>query len=152
MHIIKSPKDFWSGLIFIAAGSFIAIYGYTHYAYGSALRMGPGYFPTWLGTLTTILGLLVFVRSFFLNGPPVPQFNWRPILFIIIGCVIYGYILKPVGLLIATVILTTVSAFGGHEFKWKEAVWLSLAMAIMSWVIFVYALKLPFPLWPEAFQ
>jgi len=147
--LIKSPKDFWSGAVFTAAGLFIGIYGVTHYAYGSALRMGPGYFPTWLGSITAILGLIVFVRSFVLDGPPVPKINWRPILFIIIGCVLYGYILKPAGLMIATVVLTAVSALGGHEFKWKEVAWLSLFMAFLSWMIFVWGLKLPFPMWPE---
>ena len=148
MHIL-SPKDFWSGLIFISAGFFIAAYGYTHYAYGSALRMGPGYFPTWLGSLTTALGLIVFVRSFFIKGPSVPAFHWRPMLFIIGGCVLYGYILKPAGLIVSTIMLTAVCAYGGHEFKWKEAAWLSIVMAIVAWVLFVWGLKLPFPLWPE---
>ncbi len=146
---IRSPKDFWSGLIFVLSGAFIAGYGATHYAYGSALRMGPGYFPTWLGSITTALGLIVFVRSFVLKGEPVPKINWRPILFIIIGCVLYGYALKPAGLMIATVVLTAVSALGGHEFKWKEVAWLSLFMAFLSWMIFVWGLKLPFPMWPE---
>ena len=150
--IIKSPKDFWSGAIFTAAGLFIGIYGITHYAYGSALRMGPGYFPTWLGGMTAALGLIVFIRSFFLNGPPVPKINWRPIIMIIIGCIVYGYILKPAGLMIATIMLTVVTAFGGHEFKWKEVIVLSVVIAIASYVIFVWGLKLPFPLWPEAFQ
>ena len=61
MHI-KSPMDFWSGLIFIASGLFIAVYAYANYQMGSALRMGPGYFPVWLGTLTFILGSIVFIR------------------------------------------------------------------------------------------
>ena len=151
MHI-KSPKDFWSGLIFVVSGSFIAIYAYYHYQMGSALRMGPGYFPVWLGSLTFILGAIVFGRSFVLTGGKIPQFHWRPMFFIIGACVLYGYILKPVGLVLATIMLTAVSAFGGHEFKAKEVAVLCVVMVIFAVVIFVWGLKLPFPLWPEAFQ
>lgn len=149
---IKSPLDFWSGLIFLGSGLFIALYAYTHYQMGSALRMGPGYFPVWLGGLTAILGFSVFARSFVLKGPPVAKFHWRPMVFIIGACVLYGYILKPVGLIFATVFLTAASAFGGHEFKWKEVVALCIALVIISLVVFVWGLNLPFPLWPEAFQ
>jgi hypothetical protein len=149
---IRSPRDFWSGVIFIVSGLFIAIYAYTHYQLGSSLRMGPGYFPVWLGSLTFVLGAIVFGRSFVLEGPPVETFHWRPMVFILGACILYGYILKPVGLVVATVMLTVVSAFGGHEFKWKEVTVLAIVMVIFSIVIFVWGLKLPFPLWPEAFQ
>ena len=151
MHI-KSPKDFWSGLIFVVMGAFIAIYAATHYQMGSALRMGPGYFPLWLGSLTFLLGALVFGRSFVLVGPKVPAFHWRPMIFIIGACVLYGYILKPVGLVLSTVVLTALSAFGGHEFKAKEVAWLCVVLVIFSVAIFVWGLKLPFPLWPAAFE
>src|SRR3982751_44228 len=43
---IKSPKDFWSGLMFIGSGLFFMIWGMIHYQMGTAVRMGPAYFPT----------------------------------------------------------------------------------------------------------
>lgn len=149
---IKSPKDFWSGLIFLGSGLFIGLYAYTHYQMGSALRMGPGYFPVWLGSLTFLLGTVIFGRSFVLKGPQIPKFHWRPIGFILAACVLYGYILKPAGFIPATMALVFVSAFGGHEFKWKEVSFLAIFMAILGVIIFIWGLKLPFPLWPEAFQ
>ena len=149
---IKSPLDFWSGLIFVISGLFISIYGYQNYQMGSALRMGPAYFPVWLGGLTASLGAIVFFRSFILKGAKVGKFPLRPMFFIIGACVLYGYILKPVGLVLATMILTALSAFGGHEFKAKEVAILSVVMVIFSVVIFVWGLKLPFPLWPAFIQ
>ena len=55
---IKSPKDFWAGLMFIGFGAFIMIWALVHYQMGSAVRMGPAYFPTVLGGLLVFLGLL----------------------------------------------------------------------------------------------
>ena len=36
------------------------------------------------------------------------------------ACVVYGYLMKPLGLVAATAALVYISAYGGHEFKWKE--------------------------------
>ena len=149
---IKSPKDFWSGLIFIVAGGFISGYAATHYQMGSALRMGPGYFPVWLGALQLVLGLIVFSRSFVLKGEGISKFHWRPIILTLGACVVYGFIMKPAGLIIATIILTFLSALGGPDYRHKDAIYVSLAMVFFSVTVFVWGLKLPFPLWPEAFQ
>ena len=65
------------------------------------------------------------------------------------GCVAYGYLMKPLGLVLATVALVFISAFGGHEFKWKEVLILSVILVIFSVLVFVKGLTLPFPLCPD---
>src|SRR5947208_8273084 len=74
---IRSPKDFWSGLFFIAvAAGFI---GLSHqYGTGTMHRMGPGLFPTLVGVLLVGLGLIIALRVFAIDGPPVPRFHARP--------------------------------------------------------------------------
>ena len=61
---IKSPKDFWAGLMFIAFGLFFAVWAVVNYQMGSAVRMGPAYFPAVLGGLLAVLGLMVLVEAF----------------------------------------------------------------------------------------
>src|SRR5690606_37106761 len=114
------------------------------------LRMGPGYFPMVVGGLVGVLGLVLFLRSFRLEGPPVPPIHVRPILLVSIATIAYGYLLKPVGLVVSTIVVIIMSALAGHEFRWKEAIVLAIVLAIVSVVVFVYALGLPLPLWPEA--
>lgn len=145
---IKSPKDFWAGLMFIGVGGFFTVWALTHYQMGTAVRMGPAYFPAVLGGLLAVLGLLVLVESFAIDGPPVPKFNFRPLLLISFACVLYGYLMKPLGLVLATLVLVFVSAFGGHEFKWKEVTILYVALIVFSVLVFVKGLTLPFPMWP----
>ena len=149
---IKSPKDFWAGLMFIAFGLFFAIWAYWHYQMGTAVRMGPAYFPTVLGGLLFVLGLIVLMGSFAMEGPPVPQFAFRPLILISVACVLYGYTMKPLGLVGATAALVFVSAAGGHEFKWKEVLILYVILIVFSYLVFVKGLTLPFPVWPEAFS
>ena len=145
---IKAPKDFWAGLMFIGFGLFFLIWATTHYQMGTAVRMGPAYFPAVLGGMLAVLGAIVFLDSLATEGPPVPQFHFRPLVLISIGCVLYGYLMKPLGLVGATAALVFVSAFGGHEFKWKEVTILYLVLMIFSWAVFVKGLTLPFPVWP----
>ena len=59
---IKSQKDFWSGLMFMAAGLGFAV-GATNYSFGTSARPGPGYFPFGLGVLLALLGAVVLFKS-----------------------------------------------------------------------------------------
>ena len=149
---IKSPKDFWAGLMFIGSGLFFVIWALIHYQMGTAVRMGPAYFPAVLGGLLAVLGAFVLFGSFAIEGPPVPAFSYRPLILISVACVLYGYLMKPLGLVGATAALVYVSALGGHEFNWKEVTILYLILIAFSWLVFVKGLTLPFPVWPEAFS
>jgi hypothetical protein len=60
----------------------------------------------------------------------------------------FAYLLKPLGLVLASVILIFISAFGGHEFKWKEVAILAVVLVIFSVLVFVKGLTLPFPICP----
>ena len=145
---IKSPRDFWAGLMFIGIGGFFAVWALFNYQMGTAVRMGPAYFPAVLGGLLAVLGFLVLIEAFAMQGPPVPKMLMRPLILISVACVIYGYIMKPAGLVLATAALVYISAFGGHEFKWKEVTILYVILIIFSVLVFVKGLTLPFPLWP----
>lgn len=146
---IKSPKNLWAGLMFIAFGLFFAVWAVANYQMGTAVRMGPAYFPTVLGGLLVVLGVIVLSEAVIVKGDKLPSFNFRALAFVLAGCVAYGYLMKPAGLVVGTVVLVFVTALGGHEFKWKEVTILSVALVIFSVLVFVKGLTLPFPLWPD---
>jgi hypothetical protein len=149
---IKSPKDFWAGVMFMGSGVFFAGWAIANYQMGTAVRMGPAYFPTVLGGLLAVLGLVILFGSFAVEGEKVPTFHFRPLVLISVACVLYGYLMKPLGLVLATAALVYVSALGGHEFKWKEVTILFIILIIFSVLVFVKGLTLPFPMWPEYFS
>jgi hypothetical protein len=148
---IRNPTDFWTGVLFGGVGLFAALYAATHYNMGSALRMGPAYFPTWVGGMVALLGLVLALRSLRFDGPPLPRVRLRPIFFVLGGSLAFGYLLKPLGMVIATIVLVVISAWGGHEFRWREVLLLAVGLAAFAVGVFVYGLGLPFPLWPQAF-
>jgi putative tricarboxylic transport membrane protein len=135
--------------MFIGTGVFFLIWAMTHYQMGTAVRMGPAYFPVMLGGLLAFLGLLVLLESFAMQGPKVPAFALRPLILISFACVVYGYLMKPLGLVAATAALVFISAYGGHEFKWKEVTILSAILILFSVLVFVKGLTLPFPICPS---
>ncbi len=144
---IKSPKDFWAGLMFIAFGLFFLVVA-RNYQMGSAVRMGPAYFPTVLGGMMAVLGAIVFFQSLVFAGPKLPKFSFKPLFFISLALILFGYLLKPLGFILALVVMIFVSAFGGHEFRAKEVAILTVLLIIFSVLVFVKGLTLPFPLWP----
>ena len=145
---IKNQKDFWAGIMFMGVGLFFLVWAVTHYQMGTAVRMGPAYFPALLGGLMAVLGFIVLLGSFAVSGPPVPQFKFRPLILISLACVVYGYLMKPLGLILATLALVFISAYGGHEFKWKEVSILYVVLIVFSVLVFVKGLTLPFPICP----
>jgi len=146
---IKSPKDFWAGVMFIVTGLFFLVWAVAYYQMGTAVRMGPAYFPAVLGGLLAVLGAVVFLGSFAITGEKLPKFSMRPLILVSVACVLYGYLMKPTGLLVATAALVVVSAYGGHEFKWKEVAILTVVLILFSVLVFVKGLTLPFPICPD---
>jgi hypothetical protein len=143
----KSPKDFWAGLMFIAFSLFFVI-GARNYRMGSAARMGPAYFPTMLGGLMAVIGGIVLFRSLVVKGGTVPAFPLRLLFIITLSMLLFGYLLKPIGLVLALALLVLVSAFAGQEFRIREVLILSAVLILLSVLVFVKGLGLPFPLWP----
>src|SRR5262249_16414401 len=75
---IRSPKDFWAGLIFIAIGGGFVVLA-QQYRLGDMHRMGPAMLPTLVGGLLAAVGVIIAVRAFPFPGEPVARFYFRPI-------------------------------------------------------------------------
>ena len=59
---IRDQKNFWSGLMFIAFGAFFVGWA-QQYDMGTAARMGPAFFPTMLGGIMFVLGVIVLIEG-----------------------------------------------------------------------------------------
>jgi hypothetical protein len=143
----RDRKDFDAGLMFIGIGAFFAI-GAQYYPMGTAVRMGPAYFPTILGWLLMALGVIVFIRSFFVHGEPLPNTNYRPLILIIGSVVAFGLLLDKAGLAVASLVVMIIAAMGGWDFRWKEQLVNAVFLTALNIGVFYYGLGLPFKLWP----
>ena len=128
--MIKSQKDFFSGLMFTLVGGAFA-WGATNYNIGTGARMGPGYFPLLLGIFLAVLGAFITFYSLVEHtedGEPVGKFAWKPIVFILGANLIFGVLLgglpsiglPPMGLIAAIYALVIVASKAGETFNLKE--------------------------------
>jgi putative tricarboxylic transport membrane protein len=145
---IRAPKDFWSGLMFVAIGaSFIVLA--RQFRLGDLHRMGPAMFPIMVGGLLAGLGLALAGRAFVLDGPPVERFHARPLGVSLLAIVLFGLALQWFGLVPAVAVLVLVGAYAARDVNLPQTVGLAAAMVAFSVVIFVWLLGLPLPLWRE---
>ena len=156
--MIKSQKDFFSGLMFTLVGGAFA-WGATNYNIGTGARMGPGYFPLLLGIFLAVLGAFITFYSLVEHtedGEPVGKFAWKPIVYILGANLIFGVLLgglpsiglPPMGLIAAIYALVIVASKAGETFNLKEVLILATVLAMGSYVAFIWALKLQMPVWP----
>ncbi|HWI77884.1 MAG TPA: tripartite tricarboxylate transporter TctB family protein [Ramlibacter sp.] len=147
---IRNQKNFAAGVLYIAAGSTFAA-GALFYKMGSAARMGPGYFPFWLGLLLAAIGVVVLAGSLRARAPAdaLPKLDWQVLAWIVASVVLFGLLLTRAGLVISLATLVLVSSRASHEFKWKGAVLNALLLLAMCLGAFVFGLGLQLPLWPS---
>lgn len=155
---IKSQKDFFSGLLYMALGIAFA-WGATTYNVGTGARMGPGYFPLMLGIVLALLGAVVAFRALVVEteaGDKIGKWIWRPVGYIVAANLAFGILLgglpsiklPAMGMIIAIFALTLISAKAGTEFKIKEVLVLSAILAGGSYLVFILMLKLQIQVWP----
>lgn len=150
---IKSQKDFWSGVMFVAVGLGFA-WGAQDYSFGTSARPGPGYFPFGLGLLLAVLGGMVLFKALTIetsDGDPVGAFAWRPFLIILGAVALFGFLLPRLGLFIALPLLVVLSSTASDEFTWKGAILNAVVLTVGCWVVFIWGLNLTIPLWPTVF-
>jgi len=146
---IRNYRDFWSGAMFLGLGLLFVIFSQA-YQLGTPARMGPGFFPTMLGAILGLLGLIVMWTSTARSTAEahLESVGWRE-LFLVLGAVgVFGLALTHLGMVVAITLLIAISAIASHEFNWKETLVSIVVLLVLSDLVFVRGLELQFPVWP----
>jgi len=147
---IKSQRDFWSGLMFLAIGVGFAV-GAGNYSLGNSARPGPGYFPLMLSVIMAILGAIVLFKSLTIEtegGDPVGHIAWKPLLIIMGAITAFAILITKLGMIITVPAVILIASFAGDEFHWKDVVVNAVVLTLGCWLIFIKGLKLTIPMWP----
>jgi Tripartite tricarboxylate transporter TctB family len=143
---VKSPQDFGAGVVFVLVG-LAGLYFGSELAFGTAGRMGPGYFPMLLSGLIVVVGVVAAFRGVTIEGPPIEPVQLRPILFIIAAILIFGFLIESIGLALTAILLTVFAAYARPEVKLSETILLGVGLAMFTVVVFVYLLGQALPAW-----
>ena len=150
---IRHQKDFWSGVMFLVVG--LAFAGLAQrYELGTAQRMGPGYFPTVLGALLALLGLVIAIKGLAREEPgsDIERFHFGPLLVVLGAVALFALLLQPAGLVAALLVLIGVSAYASHEFRLREVIPLAAFLVVLVLAVFIWGLGLVVPVWPAFMQ
>jgi hypothetical protein len=144
---IRLTTDFLTGVLFLALGGFAIIYG-SRYPVGTAARMGPGYFPLIASSGIALLGAILVLRSWFRGGEEVGSIRVRPVVMVLVGTFLFGFLIERFGLLVAGGVLVIASRLADREFRIVEVVLLALGLVLLAAGVFRYALGLPLRVLP----
>jgi uncharacterized membrane protein len=138
-------KDFWAGVMFMGTGA-MAMFIARDYAFGSTLRMGPGYFPSMLGGVLILFGIAIMVKG--LRQSEKIKGNWsvRALIVLPLSLAVFGVLMEKAGFLPAMVALVFGSAAAGREFKWLEVLLCTIVLTVISVALFIWGLGLPYAL------
>lgn len=146
---IRNQKDFGAGCIYLLAGAAFAG-GALQYRVGDAARMGPGWFPLWVGVLLMLVGL--WCAGLSLRASAIRETVRPPQLaglaWVLGAVVLFGLLLQPAGLVIALLVLIVVSSRASHLFTWRAAILNALLLVLFSVAVFIEGIHLLLPLWP----
>ena len=161
-------KDHFAGGLMILVG-LGAVYFARPLEFGTLTSMGPGYFPTGIGAMLAIVGVLIAAGG----GNPakpsaLPDFpgepddlrevaqavahhsdgktDWRGWWFIVAAFVAFIVLFKYVGAVPATTAIVMLSAFGERKNSLLSAVLLALFANFVLVVVFWWALQMPLQL------
>lgn len=146
---INDAKDFWSGVMFAAFGLFFVVFS-QQYDLGSAARMGPAFFPTMLGGLLLLLGIITALKGLATKsaGGRVDRFHFKPLVLVLGAVVAFGLLLRPGGLLVALAALVFISSLGSDEFRLRDVLLLTIGLSVLVLIVFIYALEMTVPVLP----
>ena len=153
---IVDPQDLWCGVFFILLGA-LAMYLSRDYAMGTAVAMGPGYFPTWLGAIAIVFGVVIGAGAFRLRpGEPEKEaqdpWGFRPWLVLPAALAVYAMMMDAeVGFVPSLFALVVGCALAHKDVHWIETLILAACVTAGAVIIFIYGIELPYRLfwWSE---
>ena len=143
--MIRSSKDFWTGLIYIFFGG-TAILIARDYGMGAAIKMGPAYFPTILGGVLFAIGAIAVIRSFIVPGTPIGAFAFKGLALVSVSVLMFGFIVRGAGLAFALPLLVIISAGASARFRWRPTLLIAAGLTIFCILVFVKGLGIPLPI------
>ena len=111
---------------------------------GTALRMGPGYFPSTLAFILILLGIVILVQATRVKGEPFGHIAWRGMLLILPAPVLFGLTVRGLGFVPAIFLTAFIASFASLRMKPLMALILSAAVTLFSYAVFTRGLGLPF--------
>jgi hypothetical protein len=140
-------RDVGAGVLFVVLGVAVALYARAHYELGEVARMGPGFFPFWLGWLLAGLGVIIALQAVRrpVAAAAAPRAAWRPVVAVSAAVWAFAMLIERAGLVPATLVLVFVACAGQRPYPMRRALVLAPILALLAWAIFRLGLQMNLP-------
>ncbi|MBB3973688.1 tripartite tricarboxylate transporter TctB family protein [Hansschlegelia beijingensis] len=138
-------RELACGGLFVAFAAAFA-YGTVDLPLGSALRMGPGYFPLMLAIILGVLGLVIIFKGLGRAPSPIGGVPWRGLLFILAGPIVFGLTVRGLGLAAAIALVAAIATLASARAGIRLMLLLTLSLTVFCVIVFSYGLGLPYAL------
>jgi hypothetical protein len=143
---VNAPKDLLAGLIFIAfgVGTFVLA---RDYEIGTAVEMGPGYFPAAMGLVLAAIGIGAIARGISRKTPdPITPHRIAPLLLVFAGILAFSFLIERAGLVVASAALIGIACFQRLLSRPLEVVIVYVVLTGFSALVFVHWFDMQMPL------
>lgn len=131
------------GALFIVFGLFFAYQSWM-LDLGTALRMGPGFFPLLLAAVLILIGSIVLIQATRVESEPLGPLAWRGMLLILPAPIVFGLTVRGMGFVPAIFITALIASFASIRMKPLTALILSAGVTLFSYLVFSKGLSLPY--------
>lgn len=146
---VSPRRDVFAGLMFVCFGVWgLAAAG--DLEMGSLSEMGPAYFPRAVSCLLILLGIAITTTGFSKNAARL-ELPWalRPILMVTLASLAFALLLERAGIVLALSANVLIGAMAGRWPGWLMLVLLATSLIVASIALFVWALGMQIPIWPN---
>jgi hypothetical protein len=145
---IQAPQDFYGGVVLVDV-AILALIASADLPGQRGFAFGPGTAPRLFAVLLAGLGAAVALSGVFVPGPRIEKYKIRGPVLVIASIVMFSFLIREVGLVLASFATYLVAISGSREIRIVEAVIAAACMTGFCVLLFVYLLNLPFQLWPR---
>jgi putative tricarboxylic transport membrane protein len=148
---IRGPRDFYGGLVLVG----VAVFAYWASYELPGMRgfaFGPGTAPRMFAFVLGALGVAVAVTGLMVKGPGIERFYLRGPFFITLSVFLFAWLVRPLGLVIASFLSILAAAGATPEARILETIIWGAVLTAFCCLLFPVALNLPMQLWPNSWD
>jgi putative tricarboxylic transport membrane protein len=148
---VRAPRDFYGGLVIVAVALF-ALWASRDLPGMRGFAFGPGTAPRIFAGVLGILGIAVAATGVLNKGAGIDRFYLRGPLFISLSVVLFAWLVRPLGLCIASFMSIVAAAGATPESRVLETLIWGVVLTAFCVLLFPIALNLPMQLWPNSWD
>jgi putative tricarboxylic transport membrane protein len=148
---IRGPREFWGGIALILLALF-ALWASRDLPGMRGFAFGPGTAPRIFAVILALLGGLVSLTGLTTKGPGIDRFYIRGPLFVTLSVVLFAWLVRPLGLVIASYLSILAAAGATPEARLVETLIWGAVLTAFCCLLFPIALNLPLQLWPNSWE